>query len=234
MGGLTGSARRPIQLSAGATTTSVLVGAAFAFGLLAAAVEGHGVGRFAELRNAIGNLSAPWLLVVFVAGIRGSRLWSGALVALLATMIALVGFYLLNAVAQDLGEEGFIGDLRLELSANRGYLQGGAISGPILGAIGAWWRRSRRLHALTIVGALLMAEPLVLLVIGALGPDGVLPAGEGIPTVVRIVPGWDLTGDRGGIAAAVYAAEFLIGLGLLLLAVLRPHSLDQSPLRVRK
>ena len=52
-----------------------LLVAAFAFGVLAAWVKGPGgAGDVSEIRSAIGNLSAPWLLVAFVAGTGFSRL----------------------------------------------------------------------------------------------------------------------------------------------------------------
>jgi hypothetical protein len=69
-------------------------------------------------------------LVPFVAGSGFSRLRSGALAGLLASMAALVGFYLLNSLMHDLGH-GFFADLRVELSANRGDLQGGLVKDPL-------------------------------------------------------------------------------------------------------
>ena len=198
---------------------------AFAFGVLAAWAKGPGGAHaISEVRGAIGNLSTPWLLVAFVAGTGFSRLRSAALVGLLATTVGLTGFYLLSSLIQDLGGHGFFGDLRLELSANRGYIQGGIITGPLFGALGAWWRQSRTLHASVLAGALLMAEPLVLLLLGALGPGEVLPSESAVPTVVRIVPGWGLSTASSTISIAVYAGEFILGLGLVLLAALRSPS----------
>jgi hypothetical protein len=197
---------------------------AFAFGVLAAWAKGPGGAHaISEVRGAIGNLSTPWLLVAFVAGTGFSRLRSAALVGLLATTVGLTGFYLVSSLIHDLGQ-GFFGDLRLELSANRGYIQGGIITGPLFGALGAWWRQSRTLHASVLAGALLMAEPLVLLLLGALGPGEVLPSESAVPTVVRMVPGWGLSADSSTISIAVYAGEFILGLGLVLLAALRPPS----------
>jgi len=195
---------------------------AFAFGALASLAKGSG-DTISEVRAALGNLSTPWLLVPFLAGASGtksSRLGSGALLGLLATMIALTGFYFVGTLLQDLGGHGFFRDLQLELSANKGYLEGGLVTGPLFGALGVWWRRTRTLRASVVAGALLMAEPLVLLAVGAYG-GGVLPRTHGLPEFVRIVPGWGLSGDSGSTAIAVYAAEFALGLGVLLFAVLR-------------
>src|SRR6266511_1781358 len=120
---------------------------------------------------------------------KSSGLASGALLGLLATMIALTGFYFVGTLLQDLGGHGFFRDLQLELSANKGYLEGGLVTGPLFGALGVWWRRTRTLRASVVAGALLMAEPLVLLAVGAYG-GGVLPRTHGLPEFVRIVPGW--------------------------------------------
>ncbi len=119
---------------------SYLLLAAFAFGVLAAVIKGPGGAHSAaEIRSAVGNLSAPWLLVGFVAGTAVSRLRSGALAGLAATMVALTGFYAVNALMHGSG-------LAFELSANRGYLQGGVITGIVFGALGAWWRQRRTLR----------------------------------------------------------------------------------------
>jgi Family of unknown function (DUF6518) len=198
--------------------------AVFAFGLLAAWAKGQdtdGMTASSQLRGALGNLSTPWLLVAFIAGTQSSRPRPAALLGLLATMVALGGFYLLSALVVDLGGHGFLNDLSRELSANRGYFQGGIVTGPLFGALGAWWRQSRSLHASLLAGALMMAEPLVLVLLGTVFPGGVLPSGGALPTVVRMVPGWGLSADRPAISIAIYAAEFSLGLAVVLLAVLR-------------
>jgi hypothetical protein len=186
---------------------------AFAFGLLAAGAKGQntdGVAQVSQVRSALGNLSTPWLLVAFFAGMQSLRPWRGALVGLAATLCALAGFYLLSTLVENLGGHGFLGDLRLELSGNRAYFEGGVITGPIFGALGAWWRHRRTARTSWLVGGLLIAEPLVML---ALGPvrHHVLSGGTGLPLIVRIIPGWGLTGDSGAAAWAVYAAELALG-----------------------
>jgi hypothetical protein len=95
----------------------------FAFGVLAAWAKGQNTGGVAEVsqaRSALGNLSTPWLLVAFFAGMQCPRPGRGALVGLVATLCALAGFYLLSTLVENLGGHGFLGDLRLELSGNSG------------------------------------------------------------------------------------------------------------------
>src|SRR5438552_11928648 len=88
------------------TRTHVLaiLAAALAFGVFAAwakGQDGDGVSTLAQLRADLGNVSAPWLLVAFLAGTRSSRLWPGALLGLAATMIGLFGFYLFTSLVVD-------------------------------------------------------------------------------------------------------------------------------------
>ena len=197
-----------------------IVAAAFAFGLLAAWAKGQnsdGVRAFSQLRSDLGNVSTPWLLVPFVAGTRCLRIRAAALVGLLATTAALVGFYLLTTAVVDLGGHGIVGDLRLEFWGNHVYFEAGLLSGPIFGGLGGWWRQTRTIPASIVAGILLMAEPLVLLLGGVAGPQHVLAADTGLPLAVRMVGGWGLSGDTSAIALGVYAAEFVLGLCVVLL-----------------
>ena len=197
-----------------------IAAAAFAFGLLAAWAKGQnsdGIRALSQLRSDLGNISTPWLLVPFIAGTRCVRLRAAALVGLLATTVALVGFYLFTTAVVDLGGHGLVGDLRLEFWGNHVYFEAGLLSGPVFGALGGWWRQTQTIPASIVAGLLLMTEPLVLLLGGAVGPHGVLSADTGLPLVVRIVGGWGLSGDTSSIALGVYAAEFVLGLCLVLL-----------------
>lgn len=201
-----------------------IVVAAFAFGVLAALAKGQssdGIATTSQLRSVVGNLSTPWLLVPFIAGTRCSRRWPAVLVGLLATLAALAGFYVLTTLVVDLGRHGLLGDLRLEFAANRGYFEGGLLAGPLFGALGCWWRQTRSLPASIVAGGLLMAEPLVLLLGGAVGPHHVLAAGSGLPLIARMVWGWGLGFDSGAIPLFVYGVEFAVGLVVVLLVMRR-------------
>jgi hypothetical protein len=171
--------------------------AAFAFGLAAAAVKGPngGIGIVAELRTTIGNVSAPWLLIGFVAGARTPRALGGAVFGLAATVLALVGFYVLNGVFVELGAHTFAGNVGRELVANRVYLEAGVISGPVFGALGAVSFRSRSVRTSIVAGILLSAEPIVLV-------------------LLRLIP-YDVP------SMAVYAVELVTGLAILTGSILR-------------
>jgi hypothetical protein len=177
----------------------VVIGA-FVFGVAAAAIKGPngGTGAVAALRTNLGNLSTPWLLVGFVAGTTTPRRLRGAASGLLVTLLALIGFYVLNAVFVDLGAQTFAGNLGRELSANRVYLESGLVSGPVFGALGAWSRGSRSVRTSIVAGVLLVAEPIVVAALGLIAGDGV--------------------------SLTVYSAELVIGIAILTIAVVRRRS----------
>lgn len=177
----------------------VLFGA-LAFGLLAAWAKGQntdGLRTISAVRSDLGNLSTPWVLVAFIAGIQSKRSRWGALLGFLATMSALVGFYLLTSLVVDLGGHSILDDFGRELRANPVWLASGVMSGPLFGALGAWWGKTRSLGASFVAGALMVGEPIMLTVIGLLFPA----------TVV----------GRDATAISVSTAE--LGLGLVLVAV---------------
>src|SRR3954451_8426638 len=88
--------------------------AALAFGATIAAIKGQDVG----FRDALGNMSAPWVLVPFVAGARVRSLWRGALLGVGVTLLALFGFYVAEAAILDLGSHPWWVDLQLTVKWN--------------------------------------------------------------------------------------------------------------------
>src|SRR5919204_248091 len=78
-----------------------LLVAGLVFGALVAVMKGQDV----DARNALGNTSAPWVVVPFLAGMRYRRVWHGALVGVATTMAALLGFYVAEAAVLDLGTQ---------------------------------------------------------------------------------------------------------------------------------
>jgi Family of unknown function (DUF6518) len=211
----------------------VLVGA-FAFGLFAAWAKGQNTDALtllSRLRADLGNLSTPWLLVPFAAGLVVPHRWGSAVAGFAATMAALVGFYLLTTLVIDLGGHGFVADFRKELLANRYYLEAGIVTGPLFGALGGWWKRSSRLPWLLLVGILLVAEPLVLFGMDALGAVGITSANH-LPGPLILLSGWGLSLDSGAVTLGIYGAELLVG-AVLLAVVLVPKISSRSGLSPR-
>lgn len=150
--------------------------AAATFGALVALAKGQGFG----LRDQLGNLSAPWLLVGLLAGAPPGwraqafprRLLGGAVLGLAATLVALVGFYAVVALAGDHGRQtGVLTVLTMVMRSNIRYVAGGLFSGPMFGAVGAWCGRRPR-HLALVTGLLLVLEPFVVAVVGMLVPIG--------------------------------------------------------------
>jgi Family of unknown function (DUF6518) len=145
--------------------SAVVVGAV-AFGAVVSVVKGNGAG----LRDAIGNISAPWLILPFAAALcwRVRSPLRGALVGLGASLLALIGFYCANSIVLELGPHGWGDDLRLAVSAGRLYFALAIVSGPCFGFLGAWWNRTPSRWAAILIAALLVFEPLVTWLYGVL------------------------------------------------------------------
>jgi uncharacterized membrane protein len=129
---------------------------ALLFGVVASYVKGLDAG----LRGELGNLSAPWVLLPFLASLRCRSLVRGALVGLGASAIALVAFYAVQTLMLQghLGGGGYLRELAVEVGANRIYLLAGVATGPAFGALGAWFGRTYRRWTWVAVGGLLVGE----------------------------------------------------------------------------
>lgn len=133
---------------------------ALAFGVLAAVVKGQDVG----VRDAVGNLSAPWVVVPFAAGAAARSVRRGVLFGLGATLLALLGFYVAEAMVLDLGPHPWYVDLRLTLHWNV-YDTWGVPAGVVYGALGAIWTLRRSRLAGAAVGLAFVGEPLIVFVL---------------------------------------------------------------------
>jgi hypothetical protein len=106
------------------------------------------------------------------------------------------------------------------LVANRVFFEGGLVSGLVFGALGGWWARTKPVRLSILIGALLTAEPLVLLLSVVLPRGGVLGSESGLPLLIRIIPGWGLS-IVSGPETAVDTVEFVAGLAIVLFGLLR-------------
>jgi hypothetical protein len=144
-----------------------------AFGVLVAAIKGQDVG----VRNALGNTSAAWVLVPFLAGTRYPRVWQGALVGVAMTLASLLGFYLAEAAILDLGPHPWYTDLQLTLRSAQFYEEWGLLSGSLYGALGGLWASRHVVAAPIAVGLAFVCEPVIVLLLeraGIWGGDGLL------------------------------------------------------------
>jgi hypothetical protein len=124
-----------------------------------AVLKGNGTG----IRNDVGNLSAPWLLVPFVASAVASngRIPRAVIVGTVASLLALLGFYVANSFVLQLGPHSWIEDVRLAVSGGRRWYVLALVSGPFFGALGGLWRRSHHQILGVCAFAVLIAEPIV-------------------------------------------------------------------------
>jgi hypothetical protein len=127
-----------------------------AFGVAVAVLKGGEAG----VRDSLGNLSAPWLLLPYFAGLTTRGWWRGALVGLAACMAALLGFYVAEAFVLDLGGHPLLTNLALTVPSGRMYFAAGLVSGPLFGALGAVPGRIRPIVTAAVVGVTLTGEPL--------------------------------------------------------------------------
>jgi hypothetical protein len=140
----------------GGRRLGAIVFAAVCFGVVMAVVKGQGAG----VRDALGNISAPWLLVAFLGGAGSRRPRLASIAGLGVTVAALVGFYVAESRVLDLGQHSWLVDLELTVRSGGVYLLSALISGPIFGALGGVWARRRSPLAAAAVAMMFTCEPL--------------------------------------------------------------------------
>jgi hypothetical protein len=118
-------------------------------------------GNDTGVRDAIGNTSAPWVVIPFLAGTRFRRVGWGLLVGVAATVAAFAGFYTAEAFVLDLGTGSWTHALQLTLGSGRIYEEWGLLSGALYGALGSLWASRRWLAAGAAVGLAFVLEPLI-------------------------------------------------------------------------
>jgi hypothetical protein len=157
---------------------ATVVLAAICFGVVMAAIKGQGSGA----RDALGNISAPWLLVAFVGGASSRRARSAPLAGLAVTLAALAGFYAAESRLLDLGTHTWLVDLQLTFRAGRVYLLEALLSGPIFGALGGLWAKRRSALAAGVLAAMFVCEPLVVWLYQRSQSPGLSSGGSGLLT----------------------------------------------------
>jgi hypothetical protein len=182
-------------------TLGWLLVAGLAFGVLVAVVKGQDPG----VRDALGNTSAPWAALPFLAGMQCNSVRRGALLGIATTLAAFLGFYLAEAAILDLGPHPWYVDLRLTMGTVNVYEKWGLVSGSLYGALGALWATRRLVAAPVAVGLAFVAEPLIVWLLqraGVWGGGGLLD-----------YPG-------------VWIAEVLVGMGCIAFVLTRARAAD--------
>jgi Family of unknown function (DUF6518) len=144
---------------------TVLLLAAAAFGVLVAVIKGQDTG----VRDALGNTSAPWIVLPFVAGTCFARARSAVLAGLAVTLVSLLGFYVAEAAVLDLGPHPWWVDLRLTAGTVNVYERWGIASGALYGLLGWLWAYRSKTAAAAAVGLAFAAEPLIVYLVQRAG-----------------------------------------------------------------
>ena len=118
-------------------------------------------------------MSAPWLLVAFVAGLTQDRPRRAMVLGLLATVAALVGYFAMTYSPLEIHpwslERFTTGVVAIASTGyNPAYILTGLMTGPLFGLLGQRWRVHRSWVSAAIVAGVLCLEPVALLLTGQL------------------------------------------------------------------
>ena len=128
---------------------------ALVIGLALGLVKGNGD----VTRGAIGNLSAPWLLIPLWAAWRSGSAQRGAISGLAATMVGLTGFYvgMFVYVHNHLGlASGLMSRWVYVVEANKIWFIAGLVSGPVVGAAAGFLGQRVRPYWIGVISGLFL------------------------------------------------------------------------------
>ena len=131
--------------------------------LLLSAAWGAGVQYLGSLVHHpwgadVASLSAPWLLLAFLAGSTQRSPWRAALLGLGATFAALVGYFLLTDSPLE-GAHYTLANTHGFFLSNAPVVIGGIVTGPLFGWFGQQWRTRRRIAGALVAAAAFCLEP---------------------------------------------------------------------------
>src|SRR5690349_15385484 len=107
----------------------------------------------------VAMLSAPWLLIAFLAGATQTKPRRAALVGLAATGAALAGYWLMTDSPVE-GAQYTVGNARGFFVSNAFVVLGGLVTGPLFGWFGQQWRTRHAIVGALVTAAALCLEPL--------------------------------------------------------------------------
>ena len=106
----------------------------------------------------VASLSAPWLLLAFLAGATQRDPMRAALLGLCSTFAALVGYFLLTDSPLE-GAHYTLANTHGFFLSNAPVIVGGVVSGPLFGWFGQQWRTRRRIAGALVAAAAFCLEP---------------------------------------------------------------------------
>ena len=130
--------------------------------LLLSAAYGAGVQYLGSVVQtwgpAVASLSAPWLLLAFLAGAAQRDPVRAAMLGLASTYAALVGYFLLTDSPLE-GAQYTLANTHGFFLSNAPVVIGGLVSGPLFGWFGQQWRTRRRIAGALVAAAAFCLEP---------------------------------------------------------------------------
>jgi hypothetical protein len=137
-------------------TTCLVLAAAVAFG----AADQYIGSRYWLFATAVSGMSAPWLLLPFIAGLCSSGPRRAAWLGFAATWLAIVAYVLMI----DSPVEGVHTSFRIiavSAASQWPWFLGGIVSGPGYGLLGYWWRSRRSWLSAALAATPLLFEPVI-------------------------------------------------------------------------
>lgn len=113
-------------------------------------------------------LSAPWLLVAFIAGWTQPTAKRAAAVGAGCTLAALAGYWAMTLSPIEGAHVG-VAELRGLVESNARLFVGGIVTGPLFGWFGYRWRAHRDWIAALVTALAVCCEPLVYVAVGGAG-----------------------------------------------------------------
>ena len=107
----------------------------------------------------VAQLSAPWLVIAFLAGATQKTPLRGVLLGFGATAAALAGYWLMTDSPVE-GTQYTLANAHGFFISNASVVVGGLVTGPLFGWFGQQWRTRRTLLGALVTAAALCLEPL--------------------------------------------------------------------------
>jgi len=124
---------------------------------------------------SVSAMSAPWLVLPFVAGSTQRGAGRAALLGIVATAAALAGYFAMTlSPIEGVPLSHFPNDLYYLVNAQMPYIIGGAVTAPLFGYLGQRWWTERSWTSALLVAAALCLEPLARVAVGKLSPPNIV------------------------------------------------------------
>jgi len=159
----------------------------------------------------VASLSAPWLLLAFLAGATQRDPIRAALLGLGSTFAALVGYFLLTDSPLE-GAQYTLANTHGFFLSNAPVVIGGIVTGPLFGWFGQQWRTRRAIAGALVAAAAFCLEPLA--------------RRAAVRPIHMLGHGYAVTDPIG--SHLVVVAEVAAGLALAAAVLARRHTVDRE------